>query len=274
MDQHPVPRQITTFEFKLIGFFTLKQFGYLAFFSVLGYICYALIPIPIVNIVIGILIGSIGFALVFIPINDRPLDVFITNFIKKLYAPSQFYYHKTNQLPHFLKDAHHAHTPDTLAHHLDAHQKLSSYIAETSQTPTKPNASRHQEVHRALNTDMTTLDEQSGNNHPGISHDSYDLHIPSNTATSPKKPYLRGTVRNNKRIPLPNILVYIKSQAGKPERILKTNLQGVFATFHPLEPGAYRFEIKDPEEKYQFDTMEYTLYDTNSELEFCSRELL
>ena len=68
MEQHPIPRQITSFEFKLIGFMTLKQFLYLVIFGPMGYVV-SFIPIPIVNVILGIAVASIGVALAFLPIN-------------------------------------------------------------------------------------------------------------------------------------------------------------------------------------------------------------
>src|SRR3989344_5778848 len=84
MEQHPMPRQITTFEFKLIGFLTLKQFIYLVLFIPLGFIAYKLIAIPLLNILIAALVAGLGVAFAFVPINDRPLDVWIKNLTKRL----------------------------------------------------------------------------------------------------------------------------------------------------------------------------------------------
>ena len=75
MDQHPIPRQITTFEFKLVGFLTIKQFVYLVIFVALGLAIYGLTPIPVLNVMLGVLTASIGAAFAFIPINDRPMEV-------------------------------------------------------------------------------------------------------------------------------------------------------------------------------------------------------
>ena len=84
MDQHPVPRQITTFEFKLVGFLTIKQFIYLLIFVILAFIVYSVFPIPILNVFFALIIIAIGAALAFLPINDRPLDVWIKNLVKRL----------------------------------------------------------------------------------------------------------------------------------------------------------------------------------------------
>ena len=73
MDQHPIPIQITTFEFKLIGFLTIKQFIYLVIFVALGLLVYGLTPVPVLNVIFGIIVACIGAAFAFIPINDRPM---------------------------------------------------------------------------------------------------------------------------------------------------------------------------------------------------------
>jgi len=42
MDNHPIPQDITGFEFKLIGNMTLKQFAYVAGGAIIGLVFYAL----------------------------------------------------------------------------------------------------------------------------------------------------------------------------------------------------------------------------------------
>src|SRR4051812_43215524 len=96
MEQHPVPRQITSFEFKLVGFMTLKQFLYLVVFAPIGLIVWKLIPIPVLNILGGVLVVVTGIAFAFLPVNERPLDVWIRNFLSRLTGPTQYFYHKHN----------------------------------------------------------------------------------------------------------------------------------------------------------------------------------
>ena len=45
MEQHPVPQNVTTFQFRLIGDMTIKQFGYLAGGAIVAFISYKL-PLP------------------------------------------------------------------------------------------------------------------------------------------------------------------------------------------------------------------------------------
>lgn len=100
MQQHPIPRNVTTFQFKLVGDMTLKQFGYLAAGAVLGYIFFRVVPGPaVIKFMIGIVFGSSGAALAFAPIQGRPLDTWLMAFIKSVTSPTQFGWEKTRSLP-------------------------------------------------------------------------------------------------------------------------------------------------------------------------------
>ncbi len=95
MENHPIPQDITGFQFKLIGDMTVKQFAYLATGVVIGWIIFILPLITIIKIPlagISILLG-VGFA--FFPIEGRPMDLMISNFVKALFSPTQFVYQKT-----------------------------------------------------------------------------------------------------------------------------------------------------------------------------------
>jgi hypothetical protein len=94
MDNHPIPQDITGFEFKLIGDMTIKQFAYVAGGVVSGFIFYvsplfALIKIPLALICVGI-----GAALAFLPIEGRPMDLMVKNFFKAVFSPTQYVYRK------------------------------------------------------------------------------------------------------------------------------------------------------------------------------------
>ena len=95
MEQHPIPQNVTTFQFRLIGDMTIKQFGYLAICAILAYVSYKL-PLPIIIswplVVLWVLLG-IGLA--FVPIEERPMDVWILSFIKSIYSPTQFVWQKS-----------------------------------------------------------------------------------------------------------------------------------------------------------------------------------
>lgn len=90
-----------------------------------------------------------------------------------------------------------------------------------------------------------------------------------------KKPFFIGEVKNNKHISLPGILIYVKDGRGTPVRLLKTNPHGIFATYNPLVPGEYSFEMKDPKNIYFFDTMKIAIGEHNQgNIEIVSKEML
>ena len=72
MEQHPIPQDVTGFQFKLIGSMTVKQFGFVAAGIILAVILYylpikGLLAIPIKMILIPIY-GISGIIISFVPI--------------------------------------------------------------------------------------------------------------------------------------------------------------------------------------------------------------
>lgn len=99
MDVHPIPQNVTSFQFKLVGDMTLKQFGYLAAGSAFAYFVFILfahdypyIAWPV--IVFSALLG-VGFA--FLPIASRPLDYWLVAFLKAIYSPTFRVWKKNNR---------------------------------------------------------------------------------------------------------------------------------------------------------------------------------
>ena len=282
MDQHPIPRQITTFEFKLIGFLTLRQFIYLIVFIPLGFVAYKIFPIPLVNIFVGLLVGSIGAAFAFLPINDRPLDVWIKNFYRRITSPTQYTYHKNNRPLYFLDNLYFLADPHRIVSHIESQEKLGAYLAKNKPAPNQ----KKQNINSLLQQSVLHLKKTNGvasdkSKFPIQQVSTVQTNTPSATPTvtptptSPVVPYFTGVVKNHKLIPLPGVLIYVKNDKGEPLRLLKTNPHGVFATFSPLPEGEYVFEVKDPKNTYFFDTMKLKIGEANTRpLEFFSKELL
>ena len=95
MEQHPVPQNITGFQFKLVGDMTLTQFGYLASGIITAYLVTLLSWPDIFKWPLAISLGFIGFAFAFMPIEERTLDKWFIAFIKAVYAPTQFLWKKS-----------------------------------------------------------------------------------------------------------------------------------------------------------------------------------
>ncbi|HSW89522.1 MAG TPA: PrgI family protein [Patescibacteria group bacterium] len=99
MQEHPVPQNVTGYEFHLIGSMTLKQFMELA-----GGVLFAVIAnstnLPgIIKIPIAILSVAIGAGMAFLPFEGRPLDRWIIAFIRSIYQPTMFFWKKTQSVP-------------------------------------------------------------------------------------------------------------------------------------------------------------------------------
>lgn len=99
MEPHPIPQNVTTFQFHLVGDMTLKQFMYLATGSVIAYILFVFLA-PIYPIVAwpGIVISaSTGAAFAFLPIGSRPLDHWLGAFLRAVYSPTKRVWKKNDQ---------------------------------------------------------------------------------------------------------------------------------------------------------------------------------
>jgi len=275
MDQHPIPRQITTFEFKLIGFMTLKQFIYIIIFCVIGFIVYGLTPIPYLNILLAIITTCIGFALAFLPINDRSLDVWVKNLIKRLTSPTQYIFKKENPPPIFLLNVSLTSPPHIVATHIDAKDKLSEYLRKNQSQSILINQQKKQKINQYLVSPISYF-QQNKSTQKTIDKNINSSKKQNTSFSTPKTPFLTGIVRNYKSIPLPGVLIYIKkTENSQPIRILKTNNHGVFLTFNPLPEDNYIFQIKDTKQQYNFDTIKLRIEKNNQKpIEIFSKELL
>jgi hypothetical protein len=102
MQQHPVPQNISSFEFKLIGFLTIKQFSYLAVAGVFSFMFF-IAPINfLLRLIIILPFAGIGIALAFVSISGLPFDKWLVVFTKSIYSPSRRLWHKTPKEISFL----------------------------------------------------------------------------------------------------------------------------------------------------------------------------
>ena len=103
MQQHPVPQNITGFEFKLIGFLTLRQFGYLAAAGIFAFVLYsAKVPLLAVIVIAGPLV-LLALALAFLPVNGQPFEHALVAFIKTIYSPNVRVWHREPKTLGFLE---------------------------------------------------------------------------------------------------------------------------------------------------------------------------
>lgn len=100
MEPHPIPQNVTSFQFHLVGDMTLKQFLYLAGGAGIAYGLFVFLSpfYPLVAWPLIIFFTLSGIAFAFIPIGSRPLDYWLGAFLKAIYSPTKRVWQKNNQI--------------------------------------------------------------------------------------------------------------------------------------------------------------------------------
>src|SRR3989344_5584032 len=102
MEQHPVPSHIASFEFKLFGNLTIRQFFTLALpASVGGIIFFSGLP-DIIRFPLSALFVGFGFLIALVPFGGRPFHKWIIAFFKAILSPTQRIWIKEKKIPEFL----------------------------------------------------------------------------------------------------------------------------------------------------------------------------
>ena len=104
MEQHPIPQNISSYQFRLVGDMTLKQFFELAGGFLVGLIFYSAPLIGIIKWPFAILSVILGAAMAFIPLEERPLEQWILAFFGAIYSPTIFHWKKTVVKQKFFQD--------------------------------------------------------------------------------------------------------------------------------------------------------------------------
>ncbi len=94
VEQHPIPQQITSYEFKLVGDMTIKQFGKAAGGIILAVMVNATPLVFFIKWPLMAILALGGLATAFIPFQDRPLEKWVIAFVRSLYAPTIFTWKK------------------------------------------------------------------------------------------------------------------------------------------------------------------------------------
>ncbi len=91
MDSHPIPKNVTEFEFHLVGDMTVKQFIYLALGLATAYLTFVLYgsTLPFIAWPTIVISGLVGAAYAFLPIQERPLDHWTASFFRAVFTPTK-----------------------------------------------------------------------------------------------------------------------------------------------------------------------------------------
>ncbi len=99
MKEHPIPQDITGYKFHLIGNMTLKQFAEIMAGSILALITFKSGLPNLIRLPFAFIFATLGVMAAFVPIEERPLDHWITTFIKVMFKPTKFYWKKKTKIP-------------------------------------------------------------------------------------------------------------------------------------------------------------------------------
>jgi len=263
MEQHPVPQHIASYEFRLVGDMTLKQFGYLAGGVVIGLIFYASgLPFYLKWPAI-IFFAVLGIALAFVPIEERPLSQWIVAFVKAIFNPTQFLWQKKAVPPEIFKPTLTKITPQKTPAPPGDQKKLGEYLATLPPSKIKSPLEQQEEIFlKQINnlfqlTKMPTFKSVIPPEKPGPGRPRKPV---VEAKTSPKLPIptpptrpniLVGMVLDQNGMMIEGAILEIRDSKGMPVRALKTNKLGQFQIATPLENDIY--EIETEKEGYQFD---------------------
>lgn len=241
MENHPIPQDVTGFQFKLIGNMTVKQFAYLATAVVLAWVFFQLPVSFLIKFPFCAFLVILGIGLAFFPVSGRPMDLMIGHFIKALFRPTQFLYEKSGTTL-FPKRVAFAPLPkDKPKIHLQS-PSLMPVITPNLNTPPKPAAPpltpQPLMATPTIKLIKPTPREFRNTGFPSIP-DSPNL--------------ITGIVKDPRGNPLSNILVEVKDKESNPVRAFKTNEVGRFASATPLLNGNYTLAFEDPKGQNRFE---------------------
>lgn len=276
MESHPIPQDVTGFQFKLIGNMTVKQFAYLATGIVLGWV-FLQLPVTIfIKFPLGLFFAISGVGLAFFPISGRPMDAMIGNFIKALLRPTQFVYEKTGGQLYFpttkisfskvapfqQKDKLKAYLESQATQKNKIDEKENNFLLSVSSLATNPSFTPNINPVKPAPKPISDTPQTNPTSSPIVKPliqklinpvpTSFNRNIGlPDTPTSPN--LITGVTRDARNNPLANILVEIKDKEGNPVRAFKTNELGRFASATPLINGSYTIEFEDPKGQNKFE---------------------
>jgi hypothetical protein len=136
MEQHPVPQDIKSFQFRLVGDMTLRQFAFLAGGAALAYVSFIL-PLPTyVKYPLVVVFAGGGAAAAFVPINGRPLDRWLAAFLRAIFGPTRRIWIKSPPSLEFLTQSYAAAGTTALpASSAEDRQRLEEYLASLPPQP-------------------------------------------------------------------------------------------------------------------------------------------
>lgn len=275
MKQHAVPQEIMSVEFNLFGVMNLRQFAYVAGAGGVGYLAYLIMPGILKWPLAGICV-LFGLGLAFVPINDQPMDKWVTNFLLALKNPSRRVWKKTPYIPVLFQDNDEAlkkeykakptligkRTTDmrgagVFSHEKDTTRALDKEVEEVDKE--LESFIKEAKVLRpgVVGKDLLVTDEFAS---PQEDVGGAQMYTPEKKEVVPTGKTLQlltnnpnvinGYVFDRDHRPLPGALVAVRDVGNRPIQVLKTDLEGMFLGNIQLPDGEYTIGVE--REGYMF----------------------
>jgi len=289
MEQHPIPQQITSYEFKLVGDMTLKQFGKAAGGVIIALLINSSKLVFIIKWPLIFIFAAGGLALAFVPFQDRPLETWLMAFIKSIYAPTIYFYKKTSPT-NWLE--------------IDLSKEIKKEEEEEVIVPIKEDKKVKEFINSlpSIGREKEEAEEEivEQNPPPAVAGTSLEegrlkqktenkVEIPDSAKSSVEAKAANLGLKTEKlkatgnvvfgEIPMPDIpdlpnlvagmvldqnhkivegaIIEIQDKDGNPSRVLKTNKLGQFKTLTQLSNGKYL--VVTEKENLEFDRVEINL---------------
>jgi hypothetical protein len=250
MEQHAIPQHVSSYEFRLVGDMTLRQFAKLAAGLAVAFLFYVL-PLPAYfKWPLVLLFALFGVALAFIPIQERPLETWIVSFIRAIYSPTEYVFRKQPTLPDFLESEgiKPAVAPPTQvsASPRVTPRKLEEYLGGLATGPkTSWEEAEAKYLARVKAAFAATPPPVSPPPPPKSSPPSPPVFSPAIPLPSVNLPnIISGMIFNREGKLVEGAIIEIKDNIGYPVRALKSNKLGQFKIATPLEDGGYQLQIE------------------------------
>lgn len=277
MQQHPIPQQISSYEFRLVGDMTLKQFAKLALGLILAFLIFKSgLPIYF-RLPLSFSVGLLGVASAFLPIHDRPFEVWVINFFKRVYSPTIFIWKKQEKDYVFATITASSPVPKAkMVHVEDKYGRLDEYAGTFPQdvssspqikplTEKSPLVAQQVDVKERSTAPVFGADKDDEMSSETMGKIEEALRGPKYTGNYMQPEYERtpmpavptipnivnGIVLNEKEGGIEGGIVEIQDIGGNPIRAMRTNSLGQFQTATPLVEGDYLIIVD--KEPYQFD---------------------
>lgn len=273
MEQHPIPQNISSYEFKLVGDMTLKQFLTLAGGIALAFLINSTKIMALIRFPLMAVFAGSGVVLAFVPIGGRPASVWLGSFLKSIYSPTIYTYRKSEDEEWMEWKARQGPGEiGTIA--LDQEEvvikdknknKIRDFL-NSLPVSKKGRVKKKKNAKVATGTDEVVLlrgrrieeDQINNDKEKKVAEDwrgqkaSLDLkrerlgatgELVHGTIPMPSIPEIPnlvvGMVTDKEGKIVPDAIVEIQDEKGNPSRVLKTNSLGQFRTSTQLSNGNY-----------------------------------